>query len=106
MNGLSDETRHVAGSFRDLQHDGDKKAVVDEIRTAKPELILGGNKDKLRLWPMLFGLLGAIGVVLTIGAVICLVRDKDTAASMLVTPVTAIITGMLGLFAASPTNSS
>jgi hypothetical protein len=43
---------------------------------------------------------------LTIGAVICLIRDKDTAASMLVTPVTAIITGMLGLFAGSPTNPS
>lgn len=106
MTELSDEARQVVGSFQNLQDASDKQAVVNEIRTANPELIPNDNRDKLRLWRMLFCLLGAIGVVLTIGAVICLVRDKDTAASILVTPVTAIITGMLGLFAASPTSPS
>jgi hypothetical protein len=54
---------------------------------------------------MLFLLFGIIAIVLAIGAVWCLLRDKDTAASILVAPVTAIVTGMLGLFASSPTSS-
>jgi hypothetical protein len=54
---------------------------------------------------MLFVLFGIIAIVLAVGAVWCLLLDKDTAASILVALVTAIVTGMLGLFASSPTSS-
>ncbi|MCW2623519.1 hypothetical protein [Mycobacterium sp.] len=55
---------------------------------------------------MLFVLFGIIAIVLAVGAVWCLLVDKATAAAILVAPVTAIVTAMLGLFASSPTGSS
>ena len=105
MTGLSDPARGVVGSFDALQYTVDKKAVLNELQTANPDLIPTRNKDKVDLWKMLFLLFGIIAIVLAIGAVWCLLLDKDTAASILVAPVTAIITGMLGLFASSPTSS-
>jgi hypothetical protein len=104
MTELSDQARQVVESFQTLQDPDQKKAVVNELQ-ADPALVPDNNRDKLRLWQMLFWVLGAIGIVLAVGAVWCLLANEDTSASILVGPVTAIITGMLGLFAASPTGS-
>jgi hypothetical protein len=105
MTELSDSARNVVGSFDALQDTGDKKAVLTELQAANPDLIPTTNKDKVDLWRMLFMLFGIIAIVLAVGAVWCLLVDKDTAASILVAPVTAIVTGILGLFASSPTSS-
>jgi hypothetical protein len=115
MTELSDSARNVVGSFDALQDTTDKKAVLTELQTANPALIPEGtnpaliptsNRDKVDLWKMLFVLFGIIAIVLAVGGVWCLLVDKDTAAAILVAPVTAIVTGMLGLFASSPTSSS
>jgi hypothetical protein len=106
MTELSDSARNVVGSFDALQDTTDKKAVLTELQTANRALIPDNNKDKLDLWKMLFVLFGIIAIVLAVGAVWCLLVDKATAAAILVAPVTAIVTGMLGLFASSPTSSS
>jgi hypothetical protein len=51
---------------------------------------------------MLFGTLGFVAVILAIGAVWLLLDDKETGAAILLAPVSAIVAGMFGLFAASP----
>jgi hypothetical protein len=54
MTELSDSARDVVGSFDALQDTADKKAVLNELQTANPELVPTGKKDKVDLWRMLF----------------------------------------------------
>ncbi|HEX3545973.1 MAG TPA: hypothetical protein VHU62_05280 [Mycobacterium sp.] len=106
MTELSNSARDVVGSFDALQDTTDKKAVLTELQTANKDLIPASNEGKLDLWKMLFVLFGIIAIILAVGAVWCLLVGKDTAASILVAPITAIVTGMFGLFAVSPMSSS
>lgn len=105
MTEPSDSAQGVVQSFNALQ-DSDKRAAVEQMKAANPNLIPSSNRDKLLLWKMLFALFSAIAVILAVGAVWCLLNDRETQASILVAPITAIVTGTLGLFAGSPMSSS
>jgi hypothetical protein len=69
---------------------------------ADPNVVPSADKFKLRLWTMLFTILGVVAVILAGGAVWLFIDGKETGAAIVLAPVTAIITGLLGLFAASP----
>jgi CBS-domain-containing membrane protein len=104
MVELSDPAQQVVHSFDALPGPDDKAAVLNHLQTANPLVIPKSDTGKLVLWKMLFALLGAVAVILAVGVVWCLIISNETAAAILIAPISAIITGMFGLFATSPTS--
>jgi hypothetical protein len=51
---------------------------------------------------MLFAILGVVVAILTVGFVWLLIINQFQEAGVLLAPISAIITGMFGLFATSP----
>ena len=102
MAELSAPSQNIVDAFDRLPANELNAATLQAIQTANPNLIPVTDPGKIQLWKMLFGTLGFVAVILAIGAVWLLLDDKETGAAILLAPVSAIVAGMFGLFAASP----
>lgn len=60
------------------------------------------DKNKTIIWKALFTVLGVLAAIFAVGAVALFILGKPTEGAVLITPVTAIIGGLLGLFAPTP----
>jgi len=98
---LDEEQRAVVNSFEQLP-DVSKPAAMRAMTGALPDTSTG----KVQVWRMLFTVLGIVLVVFAGGAVFLLLDGKETGAAMILAPISAIIAGLLGLFAPSPASST
>ena len=81
-----------------------RASVPNHAQGAKSNLVPRSDKDKLAVWTMLFAILGVLVAILTVGFVWLLIIKQLQEAVVLLAPISAIITGMFGLFATSPTS--
>ena len=81
-----------------------RASVPNHAQGAKSTLVPRSDKDKLAVWTMLFAILGVVVAILTVGFVWLLIIKQIQEAVVLLAPISAIITGMFGLFATSPTS--
>jgi hypothetical protein len=81
-----------------------RASVPNHSQGAKSNLVPRSDKDKLAVWTMLFAILGVLVAILTVGFVWLLIIKQVQEAVVLLAPISAIITGMFGLFATSPTS--
>jgi hypothetical protein len=79
----------------------EKQAAVREVLTANPGLIPGEDRYKTQLWLALLGGLFLLALVAIICAVVLATKDKD--ATALVALASAVVAGVIGLFANPPT---
>ena len=100
MAALSQDGEQALFTTSRLPHDEQRK-IVEELVTANPGLIPSGDKYKTQLWLMLLGGLFLLALVAIICSVVLATNDKGTTA--LISLASAVVAGVIGLFANPPT---
>lgn len=77
-----------------------KKAAVAQVLAANPDLFPTGDGDRTRLWLTLLVGLQVLGLAALAATVVLSLEGEDVSA--VVALVTAIVGGLIGLFARSP----
>ena len=81
----------------------EKKEVVDQIVTSNPTLFRSDDWRRNQLWMVLLIGLFALALVAIISTVILKVNDGSNDTTALIAVATAIVAGVIGLFANPPT---
>ena len=100
-----DSTRQIIlQQFEELPEEAKLPLAQELTRVASVGAAALPKNDKYlrQVWKAFFVVLGLLALIFAVGAVILLFDGKTTEGAMLITPATAIFTGLLGLFAPSP----
>ncbi len=100
MATLSTAGAEAAAQIEALPDD-QKKAAVEKVLTANEHLFPSGDKFRTEIWMTLLIGLFALGLAALIATVVLALKDKDFSAVIALG--TAIVGGIIGLFAKSPT---
>ncbi len=103
--GGDDSTQQIIREqFEQLPEQAKLPLAQDLMGIASVGAVAPPKNDKYltSVWKAFFLVLGLLAVIFAVGAVILLFDGKTTEGAMLITPATAIFTGLLGLFAPSP----
>ncbi len=98
----------VAASFHDLAPDDQTRMLQDVVPTLSPaqrqSVFPDKSSDKTKIWlTLLIGLfiMGGLAILCTFALII---NGKTSESAALVAVATAVVTGVVGLFAQSPTS--
>jgi hypothetical protein len=99
---MQDATRNIVSTLSSLPP-GEKKEAIKDIREGNPGLFPTTDWAKVLLWALLIIGVLTVAVILTIGAIPIVAKDKDATALLVI--VSAITAGLIGLFSKGPTQS-
>ena len=99
---LSDEAARAANQINSLATDDEKKAAVQEVKALNPGLFPSDNSGRTAIWVVLLVGLFALGGGAIYATVVLALSGKDSAAVIALG--TAVVGGVIGLFAKSPTS--
>lgn len=102
MAAMSDQARSVVESVENLSV-VDKKAVVEGVREANPDLFPSGDGGRTTIWMTLLIGLFILGIGALAATAFLAYYDKEF--SGVIALGTAIVGGVVGLFSKSPTTA-